>query len=93
MFEDVCKNIADDYVIERDPQTDMKYVKRMLTFEGGMNTEVNFQNIMADKEADPGKPPSKDVLKIRWTCENILEEVSGYSELLVLMFVCRLRKI
>ena len=47
----------------------------MLTFDGGMNPDVNFQNIMQDKETDPEKPPSVDVLKIRWTCENILEEV------------------
>ena len=50
----------------------------MLTFDGQMNTEVNFQNIMSDKESDPDKPPSKDVLKIRWTCENILEEVNFF---------------
>ena len=41
-----------------------------------MNTDVNFQHIMADKESDPNKPPSVDVLNIRWTCENILEDVS-----------------
>ena len=76
VFEDVCKNIANDYVIEMDPESDRKWVKRMTTFEGAMNTDINFQNIMDDKAAEPDKPPSVDVLKIRWTCENILEDVS-----------------
>jgi len=75
VFETVCKSIADDYVVEKDPDTAKLYVKRMLTFEGAMNTDVNFQNIMKDKEDDPSKPPREDVMKIRWTCENILEEV------------------
>ena len=61
--------------MEKDPDTAKLYVKRMLTFEGAMNTDVNFQNIMKDKEDDPSKPPREDVMKIRWTCENILEEV------------------
>ena len=77
VFEDVCKNIANDYVIEMDPESDRKWVKRMTTFEGAMNTDINFQNIMDDKAAEPDKPPSVDVLKIRWTCENILEDVSS----------------
>ena len=72
----MCKNIANDYVIEMDPESDRKWVKRMTTFEGAMNTDINFQNIMDDKAAEPDKPPSVDVLKIRWTCENILEDVS-----------------
>ena len=76
VFEGVCKEIANDWVIELDPDTQNKYVKRMTTFDGAMNTDVNFQNIMQSKENDPDKPPSVDVLKIRWTCENILEEVS-----------------
>ena len=75
MFEDVCKNIANDYVVEKNPDNARIAVKRMLTFDGAMNTDVNFQWIMKDKEEDPDKPPSHDVLKIRWTCENILEEV------------------
>ena len=72
----MCKNIANDYVVEKNPDTAKLYVKRMLTFEGAMNTDVNFQNIMKDKEEDPSKPPREDVMKIRWTCENILEEVT-----------------
>ena len=79
VFEDVCKNIANDYVIEMYPESDRKWVKRMTTFEGAMNTDINFQNIMDDKAAEPDKPPSVDVLKIRWTCENILEDVSRYN--------------
>ena len=75
LFEDVCKNIANDWVIEQEPKTANKFVKRMTTYEGAMNTEVNFQNIMDQKQQDPDKPPSADVLTIRWTCENILEEV------------------
>lgn len=75
----MCKNIANDYVIEMDPESDRKWVKRMTTFEGAMNTDINFQNIMDDKAAEPDKPPSVDVLKIRWTCENILEDVSRYN--------------
>ena len=74
----MCKNIANDYVIEMDPESDRKWVKRMTTFEGAMNTDINFQNIMDDKAAEPDKPPSVDVLKIRWTCENILEDVSRF---------------
>jgi len=75
LFEDVCKNIANDWVIEQEPETANKFVKRMTTYEGAMNTEVNFQNIMDQKQQDPDKPPSADVLTIRWTCENILEEI------------------
>ena len=75
VFEDVCKNIANDWVIEQEPETAKKFVKRMTTYEGAMNTDVNFQNIMDQKQQDPDKPPSADVLTIRWTCENILEEV------------------
>jgi hypothetical protein len=59
----------------------------MLTFEGSMNTEVNFQNIMADKETDPDKPPTVDPMKIRWTCENIMEEVKR-----LLIMKCKIRK-
>ena len=76
VFEDVCKGIANDWVIEQEPGTEKKFVKRMTTYEGAMNTDVNFQNIMDQKQADPDKPPSADVLNIRWTCENILEEVN-----------------
>jgi len=75
VFEDVCKNIANDWVIEQNPETEMKYVKRMTTYEGSMNTDVNFQWIMEKKQDEPDKPPSADVLTIRWTCENILEEI------------------
>ena len=66
---------ANDWVIEQAPGSDKKYVKRMTTFEGAMNTDVNFQHIMDQKQGEPDKPPSADVLTIRWTCENILEEV------------------
>jgi len=75
VFEKVCKGIADDWVIEQNPDTGAKRIKRMMSFDGKMNTDVNFQWIMQEKEQDPGKPPSKDPLKIRWTCENVLEEI------------------
>jgi hypothetical protein len=70
----VCRNIADDYVIENGDNGE-KYVKRMMTFDGAMNTDIDFQKLVADKEETPDKSPSHDPLKIRWTCENILEEV------------------
>ena len=60
----------------------------MTTFEGAMNTDINFQNIMDDKAAEPDKPPSVDVLKIRWTCENILEDVSRYNTWFMNGFKC-----
>ncbi|CAG5097478.1 Oidioi.mRNA.OKI2018_I69.XSR.g15090.t1.cds [Oikopleura dioica] len=74
VFETVCRNIADDYVIENGDNGE-KYVKRMMTFDGAMNTDIDFQKLVADKEETPDKSPSHDPLKIRWTCENILEEV------------------
>ena len=40
-----------------------------------MNTDIDFNKIVEQKQAEPDKPPSADVLSIRWTCENILEEV------------------
>ena len=75
VFEDVCKNIANDWVIEEDKEAKKKFVKRMTTFEGAMNTDIDFNKIVEQKQAEPDKPPSADVLSIRWTCENILEEV------------------
>ena len=96
----MCKNIANDYVIEMDPESDRKWVKRMTTFEGAMNTDINFQNIMDDKAAEPDKPPSVDVLKIRWTCENILEDVSRSNKeglikrcLFPMVVYCRMRSV
>jgi hypothetical protein len=75
VFETVCKGIANDWVVEVDPDNSNKFVKRMTTFDGAMNTDINYQNLMDQKAEDPDKPPSHDVLKIRWTCENILEEI------------------
>ena len=65
----------------------------MTTFDGAMNTDINYQNLMDQKAEDPDKPPSHDVLKIRWTCENILEEVVSKGYLFLMNNVLRLKRI
>lgn len=74
LLENVCEDISSDYVQNKDKETGKKSIKRMVTRDGKMSSEVDFQALMQNAQNSGDKPPDTDSKKVKFICESIIEE-------------------
>nr|CAB3232316.1 protein canopy homolog 2-like [Phallusia mammillata] len=75
LLENVCNEVSENYVESKDANTGKMQLKRMVTHDGKMSGDVDFQQLMEDsKNQDAKTPPDTKTKKVKFACESIIED-------------------
>nr|XP_039267937.1 protein canopy homolog 1-like isoform X1 [Styela clava] len=74
VLESVCTELSSDYVRNKDKETGRMSLKRMVTRDGNMASDVDFQALMQNAQNAGDKPPDTDSKQVKFACESIIED-------------------
>ncbi|XP_076819900.1 protein canopy homolog 2-like [Clavelina lepadiformis] len=74
LLESVCGEISENYVEAKDSKTGKKSLKRMVTHDGKMSSDVDFSQLMQETQAQGDAPPDTKSKKVKFACETIIED-------------------
>uniref|UniRef100_H2Y6U3 DUF3456 domain-containing protein n=1 Tax=Ciona savignyi TaxID=51511 RepID=H2Y6U3_CIOSA len=73
LLETVCNEVSENYVESKDAESGKMRLKRMVTHDGKMSSDVDFQSLMENSK-NSDAPPDAKTKKVKFACESIIED-------------------